>query len=82
MNSKILDWMQEWLAQNCDGDWEHAQNFTITTIDNPGWSVTINLSGTKLEEKHFSIVETNNLIFPSRHHHDCFGSVTFVDKEG
>ncbi len=60
MNSNILDWMQDWLAQNCDGDWEHAQNFTITTIDNPGWSITINLVGTKLEEKHFSIVEIEN----------------------
>lgn len=57
MNSDILDWIQEWLAQNCDGDWEHAQNFTITTIDNPGWSVTINLAGTRLEGKLFSTVE-------------------------
>jgi hypothetical protein len=60
MNLNILEWMQEWLAQNCDGDWEHAQNFTITTIDNPGWSITINLVGTKLEGKHFPIVEIEN----------------------
>jgi hypothetical protein len=53
MSTNILEWMQEWIAQNCDGDWEHAQNFTITTIDNPGWSVTINLIGTKLQEEHF-----------------------------
>ncbi|MFI0436065.1 MAG: immunity 53 family protein [Parachlamydiaceae bacterium] len=56
----ILEWMEEWLAKNCDGDWEHAQNFTITTIDNPGWSVTINLKGTKLEERIFSTVEIEN----------------------
>jgi hypothetical protein len=53
MNSNILDWIQEWLAQNCDGDWEHAQNFIITTIDNPGWSVTINLVGTKFRRETF-----------------------------
>lgn len=34
MPSNILEWMQEWIAQYCDGDWEHAENFTITTIDN------------------------------------------------
>jgi Immunity protein 53 len=60
MDSNILEWIQEWLAQNCDGDWEHAQNFTITTIDNPGWSVTINLVGTKLEDKFFSNVDIEN----------------------
>lgn len=60
MNPNILGWMQDWLAENCNGDWEHSQNFTITTIDNPGWSVTINLTGTKLEEKQFSIVEMEN----------------------
>ena len=60
MNLNILEWIQNWLAQNCDGDWEHAKNFTITTIDNPGWGVTINLVGTKLEKKRFSIVEKEN----------------------
>ena len=60
MNSNLLNSIQEWLAQNCDGNWEHAQNFTITTIDNPGWSVTINLVGTKLEGKRFSTVEIEN----------------------
>ena len=60
INSNILEWMQEWLNQNCDGDWEHAQNFTITTTDNPGWSVTINLAGTKLENKNFSTVDVEN----------------------
>src|SRR5664279_5037094 len=56
----ILEWMQEWIAQHCDGDWEHAQNFTITTIDNPGWWVKINLMGTRLEDKHFPNVDKEN----------------------
>ena len=60
MNSTILNWMQEWLAQNCNGDWEHSQNFKITTIDNPGWSVTINLIGTKQEGKFFSPIKKEN----------------------
>lgn len=60
MEWNILQWVQEWFAQHCDGDWEHAQNFTITTIDNPGWSVTINLVGTKLENEPFSTVDIEN----------------------
>ncbi|KAF3361872.1 Uncharacterized protein PHSC3_001639 [Chlamydiales bacterium STE3] len=49
----ILKQLQEWYAQQCDGDWEHAQKITITTIDNPGWSIKINLEGTELEDKPF-----------------------------
>jgi hypothetical protein len=60
MNSDTLKWIQEWVAGNCDGDWEHAQNFIITTIDNPGWGVTINLIGTRLEDKPFSTINTEN----------------------
>jgi hypothetical protein len=36
MQQDILEWIQKLLAKNCNGDWEHAQNFIITTIDNPG----------------------------------------------
>lgn len=56
MNSDILEWIQDWVAQHCNGDWEHAQNFTITTIDNPGWGVDINLVDTELENEVFSSV--------------------------
>jgi hypothetical protein len=60
MNLNILEWIQEWMFQNCDGVWENAQTFTITTIDNPGWSVTVNLVGTKLENELFPIVDIEN----------------------
>ena len=40
--------IQFWYASNCDGDWEHGNGVAIETIDNPGWSVTINLEGTDL----------------------------------
>ena len=60
MNSNLLIWIQEWLAQYCDGNWEHDQNFTITTIDNPGWGITIKLVGTRLEYKNFSPINVEN----------------------
>jgi hypothetical protein len=44
-----LIWIQKWYLSNCDGDWEHAYGISIGTLDNPGWSVTINLRGTQSE---------------------------------
>ncbi|MFT3675503.1 MAG: immunity 53 family protein [Chitinophagaceae bacterium] len=45
----MLEWLQQWYNTQCDGDWEHEYGVKITTIDNPGWSVVIDLTGTKLE---------------------------------
>jgi len=44
------------LAQ-CDGEWEHGFGVSITTIDNPGWSLDIDLSGTDLESEEFETVQ-------------------------
>jgi hypothetical protein len=49
--------LQEWFASQCDGDWEHGEGITIETLDNPGWSVDIELSGTPLEERDFESVQ-------------------------
>ncbi len=60
---ELILWLQRWYHTNCDGDWEHNQNIIITTIDNPGWSVTINLEETSLENKPFDhiFVEKDDL---------------------
>lgn len=50
--------MQKWYASNCDGEWEEDYGITIETLDNPGWSVSIDLHETNLEDKKFS--EINN----------------------
>ena len=42
----VLDWLARWYEAQCDGDWEHGFGPAINTIDNPGWSVRINLAGT------------------------------------
>ncbi|HEY3331683.1 MAG TPA: immunity 53 family protein [Capsulimonadaceae bacterium] len=55
--SDTLSDIQKWYAAQCDGDWEHSYSISITTMDNPGWSVTINLTRTILEEKKFESVE-------------------------
>ncbi|MEH6745301.1 MAG: immunity 53 family protein [Maribacter arcticus] len=45
---EILDWIQDWFKNNCDGNWEHGEVIQITTIDNPGWEVEIDISNTSI----------------------------------
>lgn len=45
---EILDWIQNWFKDNCDGDWEHGEAIQITTIDKPGWEVEIDISNTSI----------------------------------
>ena len=47
----VLDWLQKWFASQCDGDWEHEGGVTIETLDNPGWTVKINLEETELADR-------------------------------
>lgn len=42
-----LSRLQEWYQRQCDGDWEHSYGVKIDTLDNPGWLVTIDLTGTE-----------------------------------
>jgi len=44
-----MSWLTRWYATECNGDWEHQSGIRITTIDNPGWNVNINLYGTLLD---------------------------------
>jgi len=42
-----IEWLAVWYKQNCDGQWEHSYGIKIETLDNPGWSVSIDLHETK-----------------------------------
>ncbi|KMS54394.1 hypothetical protein V474_21955 [Novosphingobium barchaimii LL02] len=44
-----LDWLMQWYLSQCDEDWEHQFGVTIDTLDNPGWSLSVDLDGTILE---------------------------------
>jgi hypothetical protein len=46
-----LIWIQSWFSHQCDEEWEHTYGVTIETLDNPGWSVSIDLKKTELEDK-------------------------------
>ena len=46
--------LQRWYQSQCNGDWEHSYGVKIDTLDNPGWSVTIELCKTDLKERPFT----------------------------
>ena len=52
-----LDRLSAWYRSQCNGDWEHSFGVTIDTLDNPGWRIKIDLTGTNLEAKAFQPVE-------------------------
>ncbi|MDA6070183.1 immunity 53 family protein [Flavobacterium sp. AC] len=45
----MINWIQNWYTENCDGEWEHHQGIKIETLDNPGWNVEINFNFTNTE---------------------------------
>lgn len=51
--------LQAWYLAHCDGDWEHSNGVSISTLDNPGWRVEIALSETDLERRPFDRLEDN-----------------------
>lgn len=57
----ILEKLQLWYDQHCDGDWEHSYGISIETLDNPGWSVKIDLTNTLLEDIPFQSVKYGDI---------------------
>src|SRR5436190_1310768 len=53
----VLIQLQQWYESQCDGDWEHQFGVSIGTLDNPGWTVSIDLNGTNLENRTFPTFE-------------------------
>jgi hypothetical protein len=47
--------LQRWYQSQCNGDWEHSDGIRIATLDNPGWTVDIDLNDTILENKTFQL---------------------------
>jgi hypothetical protein len=45
-----------WYARHYDGGWEHAYGVSISTLDNPGWRLEIDLTDTGLEKAVFDTV--------------------------
>ena len=48
-----LECLQDWYLAQCDGTWEHDHGIRVETLDNPGWMVEVDLTGTDLENAPF-----------------------------
>jgi hypothetical protein len=46
--SGLLQQLCAWYSARCDGDWEHQYGISIETLDNPGWRMRVDLTGTSL----------------------------------
>ena len=53
MSDDNLDWLTNWYACECNNDWEHSYGVKIDTLDNPGWTIVIDLKETSLEGRSF-----------------------------
>lgn len=47
----VWTWLEAWYASQCNDQWEHEYGVKIDTLDNPGWSVQIDVTGTNLADK-------------------------------
>jgi hypothetical protein len=52
-----LQRLQAWYLAHCNGDWEHTYGITISTLDNPGWTLEVELAETELFERPFETVQ-------------------------
>lgn len=48
-----------WYERQCVDDWHEDFGVAISTLDNPGWSLKVDLKGTALERKSFQDIEVN-----------------------
>ena len=53
----VLKQLQLWYLSQCDGGWEHQYGVKIGTLDNPGWSLKVDLVGTALSGRSFDGVK-------------------------
>jgi Immunity protein 53 len=47
----LLEWLMAWYSSQCNGDWEHQHGIRIDTLDNPGWSLNVDLHETPHENQ-------------------------------
>ncbi|MEM9781709.1 MAG: Imm53 family immunity protein [Pseudomonadota bacterium] len=52
----VLCRLQAWYLTQSDGGWQHQCGVTIETLDNPGWHVEIDLTGTDPADRPFVVI--------------------------
>ena len=51
INMNEIEEIQKWYHSQCNEDWEHGLGVSVETLDNPGWSVKIDIEDTELENR-------------------------------
>jgi hypothetical protein len=46
--------LQRWYQAQCNGKWEQTYGVAVGTLDNPGWSLSVDLTGTALKQTPFA----------------------------
>jgi hypothetical protein len=64
-DANLLKRLQEWYTSQYNGGWEHTYGISISTLDNPGWSLNVALTDTYLfdrtfDEVHFEGIDNND----------------------
>ena len=57
MSDDSLMWLMRWYLAECNDDWEHSYGVKIDTLDNPGWTLKIDLRETSFHGRPFTKVE-------------------------
>lgn len=52
----VFVWLQKWYKSQRESGRDNEFGIIIETVDNPGWYLTINLTGTELEHCHFDYI--------------------------
>lgn len=58
----MIEWLENWYSNQCNGNWEHDFGVKINTLDNPGWEITIDLTDTEiiLVDEEWKIYQKND----------------------
>jgi hypothetical protein len=54
MPADALTRLAHWFAAHCDGEREHHHGVSLTSLDNPGWWIKIDLTATELAGRSFA----------------------------
>lgn len=55
-----IAWLEKWYSSVCNNEWEEYYGIKISTLDNPGWFVEIDILETNLEKRVFQEICIDN----------------------
>jgi Immunity protein 53 len=52
-----IDLLCGWYKSNCNDSWEHQFGVTIESLDNPGWTLRVDIEDTKFSTREFGALK-------------------------